>query len=102
MKFLVLVGREFPCHAAEEITAPVVVNVIQNVPISLPNEIREQPQKQRSILWYGGVSLGCLIGIGLIAAVLLGVATGDYTSLRLLADGIKDFLLLGIKVLKSP
>jgi hypothetical protein len=102
MKFLVLVGKEFPCHTVEEIATSVVVNVIQNAPISLSNELREPSRKQRSILWYGGVSLGCLIGIALISASLFGVATGDYTSLRVLADGVKDLLLLGIKVLKSP
>jgi hypothetical protein len=97
MKFRVLVGEEFPCYVAEEHPSSVVINVTQTA-ASGAAEVKTSARPKR-VIWTAVIS-ALLLGGATLPATIYGMATGDYSSLKSIADASRDLLQTGAKLLK--
>jgi hypothetical protein len=98
MKFVVCVGKEFPCNSVNIETTQIVVNVIQN---SSPDRLGVEQKKSHSFLWYCGTFIGAFAVFSLIACTIYGSVINDYSSLKTLVDSIQELIFLVIKVFKQ-
>lgn len=93
MKFEVRVGEEFPCHAVEEASSPLIVNVTQTHCTS------PSPPESRFTLknWLLASAVGVAVMV-LLASFLYGIATDDYSLLKRIVEGGAALLEKSAKV----
>lgn len=98
MKFVVSVGQEFPCYVAEEIPSSLVIHVTQNAHREAESNATA-PKRSTAHFWViGGACV--LVGGAALPATLYGMATGDFSSLRAIADASRDVVQFLSRLLK--
>jgi hypothetical protein len=97
MKFSVQVGKEFPCYEAQDSQPPVVVHVTNHLTAAAA-DVSAGAAKKRGPLW--AVLLVVALVTATVPATLYGVATGDYSTLKSIAEASRDVLQYGAKYLK--
>ena len=99
MKFSVKVGKEFPCYEAENSHHPVVVHVTNHLTAPVA-AVSADVAKKRGPNWV--LLATAVLTTAIVPAMLYGVATGDYSTLKSIAEASRDVVQFGSKFLKQP
>lgn len=103
MKFKVIVGQEFDCHAVEEQTTSLTVNITQQSPAARAEALSTPLRKAKWLSWgyfLAAIAALLLALVVLIPPVAYGAMTGDYAQLQSLAKSSGDLLRVVITLLR--